>query len=98
MLMVVLDSRECLPALQPSRGLQSALEQMTFLLSFVLDVTTIKNVVGQVKTKGVIGGREWVFIDQSNDVARTTFQCTNNGDKGYEEDDCSFSIVMYCSH
>ena len=54
--------------------------------SFVLDVTAIENVVGRVETKGVIGGGEWVFIDRSNDAARTTFQCTNDGDEGYEED------------
>ncbi|KAF8595661.1 hypothetical protein BDV93DRAFT_574581 [Ceratobasidium sp. AG-I] len=55
--------------------------------SFVLDITSIENAVGRVETKGVIEGGEWVFIDRSNDAARTTFQCTNDGDQGYEEDD-----------
>lgn len=48
--------------------------------SFVLDVTAIENVVGRVETKGVIKGGKWVLIDRSNDAARTTFQCTIDGD------------------
>ena len=64
----------------------------------MLDVPAIKNVVGRVETKGMIGGEEWVFIDQSNNAERTTFQCTNDGDKGYKEDDWNFWIVIDYSH
>ena len=53
---------------------------------FVLDLTSIENAVERIETKGVIEGGEWVFVDQSNDAARTTLQCANNGDQEYEDD------------
>ena len=64
----------------------------------MLDVTAIENVVGRVEMKGTIGGEKLGFIHQSNNAARTTFLCTNDGDEGYKEDDQKFSIVMHCLH
>ncbi|KAB5588247.1 E4 ubiquitin-protein ligase [Ceratobasidium theobromae] len=50
--------------------------------SFVVDVQAIENVVGRVKTKGVIPSGEWVIIDRRNGACRTSF---NEVDDKYEE-------------
>jgi hypothetical protein len=42
--------------------------------SVILDVTSVKSVVGRVETKGVKESGEWYIIDRSPAVCKTVFQ------------------------
>jgi hypothetical protein len=41
--------------------------------SFILDIQSIENVVGRVKTHGMRESGEWVIVDRSNGMCRTVF-------------------------
>lgn len=54
--------------------------------SFVLDVKAVENVVGQVETKAVVSGGEYVIIDRSNSLCRTAFRSMKNRDADFDDD------------
>jgi hypothetical protein len=41
--------------------------------SFVLDIQCVENVVGRIKTSGVVEGGEWIIVDRSSGTCRTVF-------------------------
>ncbi|CAE6422063.1 unnamed protein product [Rhizoctonia solani] len=52
--------------------------------SIILDVTSVKSVVGRVRTEGVKASGEWYIIDRNLDMRETVFQAPEHV---YEDDD-----------
>ncbi|QRV89401.1 hypothetical protein RhiJN_17419 [Ceratobasidium sp. AG-Ba] len=52
--------------------------------SFVLDITSVKHVVGRVEPRGEKAGGEWVIIDRSESLCPTVF---HQEEEGFEDDD-----------
>ncbi|KAB5590246.1 hypothetical protein CTheo_6324 [Ceratobasidium theobromae] len=53
--------------------------------SFVLDITSVKNVAGRVFTKAKRDAGEWVIIDRSGEICQTDFQVDEHGGEDDEE-------------
>ncbi|QRV73589.1 Transposase family tnp2 [Ceratobasidium sp. AG-Ba] len=51
--------------------------------SFVLDITSVKHVVGRVETRGEKAGREWVIVDRSESLCPTVF---HQEEEGFDDD------------
>jgi hypothetical protein len=52
--------------------------------SFILDIESVENAVGRVQTTGVDRAGEWVFVDRSGGMCRTTF---HNGELRNPDDE-----------
>ncbi|KAJ1300250.1 hypothetical protein OPQ81_005079 [Rhizoctonia solani] len=66
-------------------GTQTILKFTELGRSFILDITSIKHIVGRVFTRGVRPAGEWAIVDRTQDVANTTFQMEEHGSDDEED-------------